>query len=97
ARSLLQALDEGGVVFIHPAINVVEERVVRPVFLRMHQPQSKRLGDPADARAAPAIILAGDLISLPLGGRLMLIRSPIVSPAPTTCKTGGGVDAGMAG
>jgi hypothetical protein len=61
---LLDGLHELGVVLVDPAVDVIEERVMAPGLLGVHEPQGQSLGHPAHARAAAAIGLAGVLALL---------------------------------
>ena len=79
----LMVLTKRGVVLVHPAVDVVEEGVVVPGLLGVHQPQGQGLGDPADARAAAAVALAGVLAVLPLR------RAACARRAPSRCRARG--------
>lgn len=82
AGRFLDGFYESGVVFIHPAINIIEESIVAPSLLDLHEPQGQGLRHPSNARAAPAVALACVLAVLPLRRRRMLIGPPAAASRP---------------
>src|SRR5665213_2665756 len=95
AGGLLDGFHECRVVLEHPPIDVIEERIMAPRFLGMHQPQGQRLGHPTHARAAAAIRFAGDLPLFPGCGRRVLVGPPRLAANFIAADAGGGVDPGM--
>src|SRR5512136_1052211 len=95
AGCLFDGLHERGVVLVHPAVHVIEERIVTPELLGMQEPQGQGLRHPADARAAPAVALTGVLTFLPLRRRRMFVGSPAIVSRPALA--GRRVDPRMSG
>ena len=86
------------VVLKHPAIDVIEERVVVPEFFELHRAQNESLCHEASGRVGPTVSVAAEFFRDPFVRRQVLVGAPGISGAdeiaPYACDL---VDAGMAG